>query len=218
MKKLDIFKQSSLIFLTGKSRSGKTYLVKYLITNALLKKQLYFGIVFSLTGKYNNDYNMLNSNCIIEGYNRQILINYLDMLKQYRKKYGKLPPPNFIIFDDVISSVSNDKLFKELISTFRHYSAFIICCTQYPNMISCLTREQINYAFVFKQQTYRAKDGLYKAIGDDFETLKDFSSMLDSKTDEQYSCLLYNANGDGVDNRYMKYKCPVLKKHVKFNF
>jgi hypothetical protein len=58
---------------------------------------------------------------------------------------------------------------------------------------------------------------LYEAVGQGFETGKEFKKALEEKTQEEHSCMLYNAKGDD-DTCYMTFMAPKKLPDIKFKF
>ena len=103
------FSSSKLVFLLGQQGVGKTNTIKYLITKNMNKFN--FGICFTGTKFDRTDYSYIPQEYIIQGYDENILRNYLQGIEQYIEKYGSAPL-NFIILDDLLMLLSRqDKFF-----------------------------------------------------------------------------------------------------------
>ena len=70
----------SLHMYIGSSKSGKSYLMRHMLTGLLKKKQLKFGIVFT-SSKHNGDYSWLPDNYVYDQYSPDRLPNYLAFIK-----------------------------------------------------------------------------------------------------------------------------------------
>ena len=210
---MNLFAQESVYFLTGKCGEGKSYMLKYLLTECLKKRVFKFGLVFSQSALYNDDFNMVPKKYIVEGYNPEVLESYINKIKQWRKQNGgKKAPPNFIVVDDILGSMKDDHVWKSFISCHRHTSTYVFISTQYPALISCMAREIVNYAFVFKQSSKQAINAIYKTIGGGADNERDFEQKLKQFTSEKYHCMLFNSRTD----EYMEFSAP--NKIIKYNF
>ena len=119
---------SKLIFLLGQQGVGKTNTIKHLITKNIDKFN--FGIVFTGTKFDRTDYSYIPQEYIIQGYDENILRNYLHGIEQYIEKYGSAPL-NFIILDDLLMLLSRqDKFFINFLGNMRHYNAVVLYSVQ----------------------------------------------------------------------------------------
>ena len=212
----ELFSEPNLIVMCGKSKSGKSYLLRSLLTLACKKGLFSFGLVFCQT-KFNDGYNFLPDKYVIAGYNEEVLKKYLKKLEEYQQRTRKKPPHSFVIFDDIMGSVKNSDVFKKFISTYRHYNITVLICVQYVSGLNTLGREQISYAFIFPQSTSRSIKLLYDAIGGEFESEKDFSHFLKKQTKEQYMSLFYTADGGSMEEKFKTYKAnPVQNIKIQY--
>lgn len=212
----NIFNKPNMIIVCGRSEQGKSYLVRYLLSGACERKSFKFGLVFCLT-KFNNAYNFLPDNSVVAGYDEGCLKRYMNKLKNHHEKNGECPP-NFIIFDDILGSLKNSDLFKEFISTYRHYNTTVFIVTQYLKYISTLGREQISYLFCFSLNTNNSMESLYDCIGGDFENKREFAEYIKQLTNEEYKCLMYSSKGRDIEDKFKSFKAPSKLKQINFNF
>ena len=224
-----IIKTPGLIIVNGKSKRGKSYLIKYIITCLGIQKKFKFGYVFCKT-KFNGGYDFFPENRIIEGYNEEVLKKFLDILKKYgeenpvsdsQKEKGVKTniPPSILIFDDLIGSLdTNNKFFTEFVATYRHYNISVIIATQYINKLSTLLREQAELCFMFEPSTERSIKALFESYGQSFDSFKKFKDFLMAKTKEPFHCLIYNENGDEESTKYIEYCAPGSYPDVTFSF
>src|SRR5665647_522104 len=87
----------------GTSKSGKSYLMRHMLTTMLKKRQLKFGIVFT-SSKHNGGYDWLPEKYVYAQFTQARLQRYLEFLKKVRTG-GKTIPDNFIVLDDIINSI-----------------------------------------------------------------------------------------------------------------
>jgi hypothetical protein len=210
-KDIDIeFEPCSCYLLSGKSKSGKSYLMKYLITSKVFSKDKYkFGIVFTTSGIYNNDYDFLPSKSIRE-FNENTFKTYFDYLKLLKEKYKDNIPRNFIVFDDLMGVLTDSNIVKNFISSYRHWGCDIYIAVQYvaSSASSTLLRQQVNYAFIFKDSNMDSLKYLYKAFGQQFNTFIEFKNHLTKSTNEKFSSCLYIRDELDINNNYLTFIAP----------
>src|SRR4051812_10236212 len=95
----------ALYVCVGKSLKGKSYLVRYLLTEKLLHGKLRYGLVFTRT-PFTGDFDFLPKTRVIEGYKESILRKYINNLRTIKEKEGNVPP-NFLVFDDLVGVLNN---------------------------------------------------------------------------------------------------------------
>jgi len=225
----DIIKPPCLIVVAGKSKRGKSYLIKYMITMLCLNKKFKFGLVFCKT-KFNCGYDFIEDNKVIEGYKEDILKNYLQALQKYGEDHPLTAkqrayniktniPPSFIVFDDIIGQMDlNAGFMSEFITTYRHYNITLIVATQYLHKVPVLFREQADICVMFYQNTKKSIDACYENYGQEFDNAKKFKNFLIDKTSKPYHCLIYIEDGDDINTKYMEYKAPSNYPDVIFKF
>jgi len=204
-----VFASPVIILLFGKPDSGKSHALKYMVTEACANGLFNFGIIFSVTASFSGDFDFIPSKYIINGYNEDILVNYIEKLKKWRLRHNKQPaPPNFIIFDDVVGDLVVSKYFKKFLTTHRHTSTTVFIATQYPTeCCGVVAREIISYGLVFRQASEQAIINIYKCFGGYMEKA-DFLHILEDATKEKYQCLLVNAQETDTKLKFKKYRAP----------
>jgi hypothetical protein len=209
-----------LFVLVGKSGKGKSYFVRYLLTDRLSRGIWKFGLVFTRT-KFNDDYSFLPDKRVLEGYDENILRKYINNLRSIRKEKGKIEP-NFIVFDDLQGILNNStNYFNNFLSTFRHTNTNILVCNQYlagKNAVSTLAREQTNYAILFQSRTRRTLENLYESYGGLFPTLDAFKQYFLKATKEPYSAMLYSEDVDTLEENYITIMAPEDYPEMEFDF
>ena len=185
-----------LVLFVGRSKSGKTYLLKYMIQFYSRHKKIFnFGLV--LTGsKYNHEYDFLPKNAVHE-YDEELLNSYINSLKKKKDEAGggKLPA-SFLVLDDCLGLVTQSSAWRNLISTYRHLNITIFLSVQYlrTDASSTLVREQASVVCAFKSTNINTIKTLYDYFGSDiYDKLADFRTRFSEATDERHTCLLYIA-------------------------
>lgn len=145
----------SISLFIAEPRSGKSYLIKYIMYNLAKKKKIKQGIVFCPTNDMNNNYDYIDSSYIFPIYKEEYLKKYLEVLKT------NTSIPSFLIFDDCIGSVKwNSPLIEHLFSCYRHYNLTILVATQYIYKIPPVIRECATYAFIFYVSNVRSLNAI----------------------------------------------------------
>jgi hypothetical protein len=200
---LKLIGAKQLLFMVGSSEQGKSYLMKYFLIEMCLRGDFKFGVIFTTT-KHNSAFDFIkDQNCVISGYNE-------GALKRYLKELQGNTQPNFIVFEDCVGQMDVLSPFLSwFISSFRHFKCTVFIMTQYVKKISPIFREQVNRAFIFKQNTKVSYDALYESFGLGFDSFKDFKAQLDAITEENYRCMVYLKEKRGLhDDKYLSYKAP----------
>ena len=209
--------EGGTILNLGKTNSGKSNNTKYLILkHSLDKKEFKFGIVFVST-KFNGQYDYLPEKYVYEGYQENVLKNYMESLRKMREETGKKLPKNFVIFDDLVGLLdSRDNYLTHIHTVARHTSTFFIHNIQYINAINPTIRENIELVYMYRSTTKNTINNLYENFGQLFDTYKEFKNFFLNALGK-YQALLYIQNRD--NNNYFIYKCPDMSKiNKKINY
>ena len=146
-----------IVNIAGHCGSGKSYFIKYLIQS--LRGEFNCIAVFSNTAAFTEDYDFLKE---LDGPDLKTLIMSSlvadDVIKkimaiQKRNRQANKKRNVLVIFDDIFSSIKDSKIFKDLVSTFRHYNISIIFSAQYITASASYLREISNYIVIFHQRT-----------------------------------------------------------------
>lgn len=194
-----------IMSVNGFCGSGKSYFISYLVRS--LKDEYDCIIVFSNTANFTNDYDFLDTSGL-----KNFIFTSLDAEEKIKQimgiqKKNRLSDKQrnvLIIFDDILGSIKDNKCFKDLISTFRHYRISIIFSVQYISASATYLREISQYIVIFNQRTNNALKLCYENYFAD--TYENFSSF---KLD--FCKKLQNYNFYFIDrisnNKYIM-KCP----------
>jgi len=217
-----MFALKSMHMFIGSSRSGKSYLLKFGLTQLLEEKKngLKFGLVFTAT-KHTGAYDWLPDHAVVNGFNPVILKNYLKwLLATQKKKKQKVIPNNFIVFDDIVNSLQQkEKWFEEFLSTYRHYNITLFVTTQFINKCAPLFREQAEYAYIFQLHIAKAIEATYDSYGSLFETVKKWKAFPVASTSAEHTALVWNKESKPVIAlKYSVFKAPEVKVQKKFDF
>ena len=214
------FSRQNIFVLVGKQGSGKSYMLRNLLYNFTKQNIFQFGVCFTGTA-FNTDYDFLPEDAVHSDYSEERLQQYINKIKEWMKSNkNKKPPPSFLILDDLLGKIKlSSPIFANLISTYRHYNMSVFITSQYMvKNISTLLRELADYAFIFKTKFKNSRIALYESFGQMLDNQDMFNSYLDKATEQQYHCLLYNANTDNKAESYHIYSADSKQKDFKLNF
>lgn len=189
-------------FICGRTKSGKTNLMKYLIREAGKKKQIDYMFVISpssrITGK---DYNFLDRKYVHADFNKQ---SFRKILKIQRANSF---PNCVLILDDCVGSkfFKQDDGLKVVFATARHYNITVFLITQNPTDVSNCVKEQIYTSYIFKQQSSQSIRNAYQILANKFESLEEYKKINDNLKPYQF---VYSKLEE--DAKLMK--VPVCKK------
>jgi hypothetical protein len=148
-----------LHLLVGTSKSGKSYLLRYMLRSMLSARLFKFGLVFTAT-KFNGGYDWLPDKYVYVDFDMDVLLAYMNFLVRIKI------PPSFIVFDDIISSLPlGTRLWSQFMATFRHYNITLFISTQYVNMADALMRSQTDYAYLFQMHSDAQFKSTYATFG-----------------------------------------------------
>ena len=214
---LDIdFTTPQIVTCIGKPKRGKSWSVRWLILkNTLDKRHFKYGIVFTRTGKFSNDYNYIQDDYIFENFDTNILQAYLDGIKKQETIV-----PSFIIFDDIQGLLNtNDPVLTSLIACHRHYKISLFFCFQYiyGRGSTPILRECTTVAILFNSKGDRTLRALYENFGQLWDDYNSFKKHFLSLTSEQYVAMMYLQDEDDIKNNYLYFKAPDEQqmKHIK---
>ena len=212
MKNLDLSSPSCILFV-GKPKKGKTNALRFIILKNSLEKfkgsaNYEFGIVFTRTS-FNSDYDFIPSEYVYDGYDEDVLRQYLDGLKEQINKGHKIPA-NYVVFDDNIGLLSkSDAFLTNFLGTHRHTNTHIFLATQHLKTGASTTlREICTHALIFNSKQTNTLQSLYENFGQLFKNIGDFKDNFWDITRNKYTAMLYLQDVDNIDDNYLHYKAP----------
>ena len=165
MKDIDFTKDSRVVLLVGKRGTGKTSAVKYLILKNTVDRKIFS---FGLVSAFNNiNFDYLPEEAVIEGYDEDILRNYVNALKQRVNDGEKFKA--FLVFDDLMGIIRRqDPFIINLFIISRQINLSIFICVQHLKGSSSNTslREITTDGIFFKSLRFDTQ----KAIWEEFST------------------------------------------------
>lgn len=185
---LSIQTPSTLLFC-GKTRSGKSHLMKYILYGLCKSAKFQYGLCICPTAVLSGDYDWLPSKLRHQFYSDELILKIF----AYQEKNGK--KPMFLILDDCIGSANwNSAVMKRLLTTSRHYGITIFIATQYMSSIPAIAREQMTYMCIFAQYTARSIKACHESFCQD-KTLAEFTEWMTQNT-RNYAFLFREIGSD----------------------
>jgi hypothetical protein len=207
------------LLLCGKTKSGKSQILRYLLIRERKKFDKVF--LFCPTERINNFYDgLIKKENIYENFSEQwleMLLKKLSDMYSDNKDKNKKMKNILLIFDDCCSDTNfhqSDAIVK-LFTRGRHLNISICITSQYPYHIPPICRVNCDYILVGqlnKQSIQLLKDEFLVGNIDS----KEFTKMY-YRTTGDYQFLIINnnsvKNNDNLDEIYGTIKCPT--KYLK---
>ena len=221
-----MYEKPQFNLFVGKSHSGKSYLMRYLLHYGLSNEYFKFGVCFQGSKDMNNDFtSFLPKKSVVE-YSDRALEAYINQLKAHKlslKNEGKEAemPRSFIVFDDIIGQLTKSRYSSHFFSLYRHLNITVFMATQYlaSDASSTLVRQQTSYGFFFKSSNINSTDMIHSWFGGCSKmNLKDFTAMFDRITKEKHACMLYIDGENDENNNYLRFIAPENFKPAKFSW
>jgi len=204
----------NITLINAPPQSGKTYLIKYILTDLFKTKKVKYGIVFTTTN-FTDSYDFIPENYVHSLYNEDIIKNLME-IQVNQIKENKKADPCFLVFDDMIGSIKfNSNIIKKLFSTFRHYNILIIISTQYLFSIPPLIRECTTYFVTFNIDSHRSIKAIYESFMLDFDTLLKVKKFIKEHCIDYHFILIKTF--EKKENKYSVMKSPKAK-NIKMNY
>lgn len=184
--------------IMGSCGGGKSYFIQYLIKS--LKTQFDCILIFSNTANFTEDYNFLKELNI-----KHFIFSSLDaddkakkiMDIQKKNRLNDNVKSVLLVYDDIFGTIKDSKIFKNLVSTFRHYRISIIFSAQYVSASASYLREISNYIIIFNQRTHSALKLCYENyFADEFERYTDFKNNFVNKLLDHHFYYINRVNGE----------------------
>lgn len=193
-------KSDSVVVLCGRRGSGKSTALRDILSH---HTTIPCGVVISPTEQANQFFQKFIPNFLIyDDYTPEIIKKFLDrqikITKQRNdeiKKYGtsNIDPRAFLVLDDCMyeKAWQSDKNIRCIFMNGRHYHIFFIITMQYCLGIAPILRANMDYVFIFNNNTIKEREKLYNHYAGFFNDFHTFCKVMDSCTTD-YSCLVVN--------------------------
>lgn len=212
-----------LLYFVGASKSGKSYLARYILCSLWLQKKFECGVVFtpvgkwSSTAKYDFIYNeeSVIENCPTSPEGEAQLRAWLAYLKEETIKRKGTAPSTYMVIDDFAGEIDiYNRFFKRFIATYRHYGVTPFIISQDPKGYGPFIRTQCTGWFVWNFQNLERLKILHDCCGGRLR-LDEFIEMIDDATSEQYRCLYIDPEHYDRTKRFFTMKAPPEKKFAR---
>lgn len=193
------------ILINGSIGHGKSHLIKYIMSKH--RKQFDYGIVFTQTWFKEGNFDYVPEEYVHKDYDENILKNFMNIQSKLIKK--GISKQTFCILDDVLDTQTfNNKYFKRLITTLRHFQISVIISTQYCNSIPPIFRNNVMGTAIFKSDMNTQLRALFESYGMNFNNFNEFKNYVMTNTGN-YNFIWYDkkTNGD-IKDKYKVMRCP----------
>lgn len=209
-----------MFVLVGKSERGKTHFLRWLLYSMCVmeKNAFQYGLIMVRT-KFKHSYKFHWATQqhvrIYEGFRKDVLVQYVENLKQRYQEMGYLEP-SFIVFDDLVGILNSaDSWMQNFIGTYRHYNITLFIAVQYltgKNAVTPIMREQTSYCIMFNSKVQRTLENLWLNYGQ-LMPRKDFYAHIANATDPaqlgtRHACVVYAEHEDSLAENYMSVLAP----------
>lgn len=206
LKKFDpaSLKTDSVIVAVARRRSGKSYLIKDLLSHH--NDAFAAATVICPTEEFNRFYSEFVPPAFIHHeYDSQILERIIKRQKDLNKRieadkmakgYSNVDMSLLVIMDDVMSDVkwTNDPSIRFLFLNGRHLKVCFIVLSQYCKNLPPSLRSNVDYSFLLKEPSFENKKKLYESFSAAFPNFEVFSQVLDQLT-EDYGVMVLDNTG-----------------------
>ena len=194
--------------LVGRSGSGKSILMSYMLDNEHIFKGIFDLIILvSPTCKTDDVQLSFSADEVIDDLSEadDCMSQLMDLQKEKIEEYGANQAPLIcVIFDDCVGNVKflNSNSFTDCFVKARHYNFTVFCLTQQYKSIPKRCRLQTNNLFFFK-----SPDTETQAVVDDF--------CPPNYSKKKFLSLVNYANGDDHGFLYVNLKAPFDTRYRK---
>lgn len=204
--------------IVAKPGSGKSHLIRYIITKWVFENAIDYAIVFTNT-PFNYPYIQKGFvyGAMDESSREYRLKKIVTTQMKYKEKTGILPRA-LIVFDDCMDYNFNRAYWSRLISEHRQYGLTMIFSIQYLNKgVPPIFRTIATYAIVFKTNDYPSVKSLHDAFMADLGGYREVYHYIQTNTNERYTFILINCDVR-AKKKYMVGKAPAELPDVKITF
>lgn len=187
-------KSDSVCVMLGKRNTGKSYLVKDLLS---YHSDIPAGIVISPTESSNQFYgNIFPPLFIYDEYDPAVIAKFVKRQKQATKKANsdsRYDPRAVCVLDDCLADCTwhRDKNMRHIFLNGRHSHILFLLTSQYPLGIPPTMRSNIDFVFILRENIVKNRKIIYENYCGMLPSFDAFCAVLDQTT-EDYECLVVN--------------------------
>lgn len=206
--KIDSMVEYANTFIVGKRGTGKTYLIRDIISNISELDKL---LIFDPNCMHDSFYRDNFPNATVEmKYSEEVVENFLNECKmKINENGGKPDKPSCIVFDCYIDGPHKSDLLKEIFLNGRHYGINVINAQQTCLGYSPALRLNFDYIFMCREGSNINVKKLWNNFGGMFSTQESFRKHLDMATVE-YGKMVINNTSATLDNNVFIYRSELL--------
>ena len=187
---LTSFKLDNICVAFGKRRTGKTWIMRYLLF--LLHTNFYHGLVITNT-KFNGFWqNYFPKQVIHAKYSDELMKNFLALQKKLKKYAEEHPEKNInywgvVVLDDVVADhhIRYSDTLHELFYNGRHYGLFVMITSQYLFGLPPGLRANADHVFILQQSQKRQREQCFEDYGLHIYDKDLFMQILDANTENR---------------------------------
>ena len=194
------------ILILSRSGSGKSVLIKNLISMLLKNHDFNCIILYSKTARYETEYDFINEDCKYDGDLDELITNILN----YQKK--NLNNNLLFLLDDLDVTKKSDML-SDLFTKSRHFRITILLSSQYvKTLVSSTIRSNFHYLF-FNQLNFENLECIYKIVYIDIDKKSFFNFIYNIK--EKYAFFFYDNTGKQLNESYKLVRADIINFKIK---
>lgn len=204
--------KGAVICLIGTRGSGKSVAVKSLCYHF---KNIPRFVVVSKTERNNKFFSdFIPKKCIHYDWDATLIPKIFETQDVLIEKYGKedIRTHVVLILDDCLcdKKIWKDPYIAELLMNGRHRNITFIFTLQYPIGITPELRGNIDFPFIYVQESPSDKKKIFEHYVGSFENFKQFQVVLDATT-EDYHCMVVNRKKktNKIEQKIFRYKAPL---------
>lgn len=181
----DDYLQSSIFaLLLGKTNSGKSHFLRYVMREISKSKYPFsYGVVFCGT-EFENSYDFVPDKFIHSEYDEDVLVRLIELQK--KNIQNEIYKRCFVIFDDCLSSdeLRGSGVIRKLAVQSRHYGISVFICCQWPHLCDPPIRSNATHIYMFNLGNSKiALQSLYENFGMRFKSFDDFKQYYYNNID-----------------------------------
>jgi len=207
----EVYKERPCLSLfVGRSKSGKSHFIKYLLMHLVYELRLFkFGAVFTGSA-YNHDYDYIDPKFVFHSFDEEKHEQYIQKLKDRKEEKGDDMEQNFIVYDDLLGTLSRSKSMDNWFATYRQCHTHIFLTSQYlqNSTSSTLVRTQTQLLYAWQDRTKKTRNALYEWFGQLFDSQEEFEAFYERATNEKFRALVYCEGNPTKEESYTSIKAP----------
>jgi DNA helicase HerA-like ATPase len=186
------------MIIAGKSGSGKSHFLRFLMKEINIHHPFDYGIVMSNTCFEKESFDYIPKKYIFEEFNEAVIKNMIKIRKNNLSK--GVQKYVFLILDDCIAEKeAENPIMKKLAIMGRHFNISTILTTQYVHMVSPVLRSNSHYSLFFN---IREMQSTYQSFGNRFKNYDAFKQFYYNAI-KDHKFIMYN-NQEGKYNIYIE--------------